>query len=29
MLDEIYHKEKVRSEGRKILKYGCFVRSGG
>ena len=29
MLDEIYHEEKVRSEGRKILKYGCFVRSGG
>ena len=29
MLDEIYHEKKVRSEGRKILKYGCFVRSGG
>ena len=30
MLDEIGHGEKVRrSEGRKILKYGCFVRSGG
>ena len=29
MLDEIYHEEKVRSEGRKILKYGCFVRSSG
>ena len=30
MLDEIYHEEKARrSEGRKILKYGCFVRSGG
>ena len=29
MLDEIDHGKKVRSEGRKILKYRCFVRSGG